>query len=155
MHFTLADLVTDIVQNGVESGADLVELFISENPDTPGRGFSFTVRDNGKGMTAEELEKAKDPFVSDGIKHPRRRVGLGIPFLIQTAESTGGMWKIESRKGKGTEVKARFNLDNPDTPPVGDIPEMLRSAMLFGGSTEIVIKVNGEQLDEQSFDNKE
>jgi len=95
MYFNLADLVTDITQNGAESGASIVELHICETVDASGKEeFRFTVKDNGKGMTNEELKAAQDPFVTDGIKHPHRKVGLGLPFLIQTAESTGGGWKM-------------------------------------------------------------
>ena len=106
MHFTLTDLVTDIAQNGVESGASQVELFLSETGESLERSsiepssverssgakreFRFTVKDNGRGMSSEEQLLARDPFVSDGIKHPNRKVGLGIPFLIQTAEISGG-----------------------------------------------------------------
>ena len=152
MHYSLMDLITDIFQNGAESGADLMELFISETVNSSRNEFSFTVKDNGKGMTNEELEQAKDPFFSDGIKHPRRRVGLGIPFLVQTAESTGGRWKIESKKraeslgiteSAGTEVCAWFDLDNVDTPPVGDIAGMLRTVLLFEGPSEVMIKCRG------------
>jgi len=146
MHFTLADLVTDITQNGIESGADLVELSVSEAVDSRGkREFRFTVKDNGKGMSSEEQLLAKDPFVTDGIKHPHRKVGLGIPFLIQTAEASGGGWKMESSKKKedaagGTEISAWFDLENVDTPPVGDIPGMFRTVLLFRGPSEIVIR---------------
>ena len=154
MHFTLADLVTDITQNGMESGADLVELHVSETggsaePGSAGSGkkeFRFTVIDNGKGMTGEELKRAQDPFVTDGIKHPHRKVGLGLPFLIQTAEQSGGGWKMESKKREapagsaGTTVTAWFDLGNVDTPPVGDIPGMFRTVLLFGGPEEMVIR---------------
>ncbi|MDR1443779.1 MAG: ATP-binding protein [Treponema sp.] len=140
MHFTLADLVTDITQNGAESGAALLELEISE---TPGGEFRFTVRDNGKGMGPDELKRAMDPFVTDGIKHPRRRVGLGLPFLIQTAEQSGGGWDIKSEKGKGTTVSAWFDAGNVDMPPVGDIPGMFRSILMFRGPGEIHITRRG------------
>ena len=146
MHFTLTDLVTDITQNGIESGADFIELDISETMDCAGKGeFRFAIKDNGKGMSGEELKMAQDPFVSDGIKHPQRKVGLGLPFLIQTAETSGGGWKMESVKrgeaaSSGTEVSAWFDLGNVDTPPVGDIPGMFRTALLFDGPREFVIK---------------
>ena len=166
MHFTLTDLVTDITQNGAESGADCVELHISETQDSSGKGeFRFTVKDNGKGMNAEELKRVQDPFVTDGIKHPHRKVGLGLPFLIQTAEASGGGWKMESKKRPetsvpsgtgastetgvsaegaagpfGTEVSAWFDLGNVDTPPLGDIPGMFRTVLLFDGPSEIVLK---------------
>ena len=149
MHFTLTDLVTDITQNGIESGASLVELDITEIDKGE---FRFTVKDNGKGMSNEELELAQDPFVTDGIKHPNRKIGLGLPFLIQTAEQSGGGWKMESKKqtepvppdtgaqpSSGTMVSAWFDLANVDTPPVGDIPGMLRTVLLFNGPAEMVI----------------
>ena len=157
MHFTLTDLVTDITQNGAESGADLVELMIRETGVNSGgkREFRFTVKDNGKGMTDEEMTLAQDPFVTDGVKHPNRKVGFGLPFLIQTAEASGGGWKMESKKrgaaedgaaiNAGTEVSAWFDLDNVDTPPVGDLPGMFRTALLFGGPAEIVIRRSREE----------
>jgi hypothetical protein len=146
MHFTLADLVTDITQNGAESGGSLVELHVSETADSSGKGeFRFTVTDNGKGMSEEELKWAMDPFATDGVKHPHRKVGLGLPFLIQTAEASGGGWKLESKKAgqdsaSGTEVSAWFDLGNVDTPPVGDISGMFRTVLLFDGLSEMVIK---------------
>jgi hypothetical protein len=145
MHFTLTDLVTDITQNGVEAGGTMVELDISETTDLSGKGeFRFSVKDNGKGMTEEELKLAQDPFVTDGVKHPLRKVGLGLPFLIQTAEISGGGWKMESKKKQGTEIGAWFDLGNVDTPPVGDVPGMLRTVLLFGGPEEMVIRRSRE-----------
>jgi hypothetical protein len=137
MHFTLTDLVADITQNGAESGSDLVELEVSE---TGQKEFRFTVKDYGKGMTGEQLKRAQDPFVTDGIKHPHRKVGLGLPFLIQTAEQSGGGWEMESKENCGTTVSAWFDLGNFDTPPVGDIPGMFRTVLMFNGPSEIVIR---------------
>ena len=136
MHFTLADLVTDITQNACEAQARLVELEISEG----GGEFRFLVRDNGKGMTKEELEHALDPFVTDGVKHPNRKVGLGLPFLIQTAVMSGGGWDVQSEKGKGTTATAWFDTGNVDTPPTGDIPGMLRTILMSNGAGDIHIR---------------
>jgi hypothetical protein len=132
----LTDLVTDITQNGVESGASLVELEVSE-----GDGFfRFKVTDNGKGMTEEELKRAVDPFYTDGIKHPNRKVGLGLPFLIQTAQQSNGGWDVKSEKGKGTTVGGWFESANFDTPPVGDLPGMFRTILMFNSDAEIKIR---------------
>ena len=170
MHFNLTDLVADITQNSAESGAALVELEIQETAEMPAETpaeFRFIVKDNGKGMSKDILDRAMDPFVSDGVKHPGRKVGLGIPFLIQTAIESGGGWKISSttaphpegettrRSGgkaassaegfseepaKGTTVEAWFDLANMDTPPMGDIPGLFRTVLLFAGPEEIVLK---------------
>ena len=146
MHFTLADLVVDITQNACEPGANLVELEVTEG----GGKFRFVVKDNGKGMTKEELGRAIDPFVTDGVKHPHRKVGLGLPFLRQTAEQSGGGWDVQSEKGSGTTVTAWFDTGNVDMPPVGDLPGMFRSIMMFAGPEEIVITrsrhLEGEEL---------
>jgi hypothetical protein len=166
LHFTLADLVTDITQNAAESGASLVELEISEGSPSDGGGgqFRFLVRDNGKGMTKAELERAIDPFVTDGVKHPHRKVGLGLPFLIQTAGQSGGGWEVRSTKAgqspavkgaqsastdcagvslgetHGTVATAWFDTNNVDTPPVGDLPSMFRTILMFEGPADIRIK---------------
>ncbi|MDR0447033.1 MAG: ATP-binding protein [Treponema sp.] len=162
MHFNLTDLAADITQNCAESGAAQVVLEIRETLGIDRKEFRFIAGDNGKGMSAEGLDRAMDPFVTDGVKHPGRKVGLGIPFLIQTALQSGGGWKISTakagcertlRKGgidtggpepvvseAGTTVEAWFDLGNMDTPPVGDIPGLFRTVMLFTGPEEIIIK---------------
>ena len=136
MHFSLADLVTDITQNACEAGGSMVELEVKET----GKEFRFAVRDNGKGMTPDELGKALDPFVTDGVKHPHRKVGLGLPFLIQTAEQSGGGWDVKSEKGKGTTATAWFDTGNVDTPPVGDLPGMFRTILMFEGPFDVIIR---------------
>jgi hypothetical protein len=135
MHFTLSDLVTDITQNAAESGASRVELEIRETD----KEFRFVVKDNGKGMDQDELKRAIDPFVTDGIKHPHRKVGLGIPFLIQTASQSGGGWDMRSEKNQGTTISAWFDLRNVDTPPAGDLSGMFRTIFLFSGPGEVCI----------------
>ena len=116
MHATLADVLLDIVQNGLEAGADRVDVVLTEEPEE----ILLRVTDDGKGMDRTTLEGAADPFSTDGIKHPGRRVGLGLPFLRQTAEQTGGSMTITSEPGRGTVVEARFPADHWDRPPLGD-----------------------------------
>ena len=48
-------------------------------------------------------------------------MGLGIPFLKQEAECTGGTFSIKSEEGKGTVVEALFHRDHIDCMPLGDI----------------------------------
>lgn len=136
MHFTLTDLVVDIAQNACQSGAKLVELEVKENDQE----FSFLVRDDGKGMTPEEIDMAVDPFLDDGEKHPHRKLGLGIPLLIQTAQQSGGGWDTQSKKGQGTTAKAWFDMKNVDTPPIGDLPDTFRTVLMFEGPQDIVIR---------------
>ncbi len=155
MHYTLCDLFSDLTQNAVEAGADFVKV-VMEAGDS---AISLVIEDNGKGMTAEELARATDPFYTDGVKHPGRKIGLGIPFLIQTAETTGGSWRIGSLKAgnpaalrgnpggadaggrevPGTRVECRFDLTNIDTPPVGDVGGFISHVLTFDGRYEMRI----------------
>jgi len=113
-----------------------VELELRED----GSDYRFTVSDDGRGMDAAELARAADPFVTDGAKHPGRRVGLGLPFLLQTAEQSGGGAELRSEKGKGTVVSARFDAANIDFPPEGDVPGLFRTAFMFGGPKDVAIR---------------
>ncbi|AEE15778.1 ATP-binding protein [Treponema brennaborense] len=127
MHYTLCDMIADLAQNAVEADAGRVTVeFIETESD-----IAFYIRDNGKGMSAETLERVKDPFYTDGTKHPGRKIGLGIPFLIQTAAETGGEWNITSREGEGTTVYGKFDLKNIDTPPIGDVTGLFRQILMM------------------------
>jgi len=98
------------------------------------------VKDNGKGMSPEVQAKVMDPFITDGIKHPHRKVGLGLPFLLQTSEQSGGGMSLSSEEGKGTVVKAWFDTSNFDTPPEGDLPGMFRMVLMFDGPKDFIIR---------------
>ncbi len=135
MHFAVTDFLLDIVQNSCEAGASLIQINIEETETS----IAIKVTDNGKGMDETELNKALDPFYTDGVKHPSRKVGLGLPFLKQATEQSNGRFEIRSEKGKGTEVFFQFFKNEIDTPPVGDIPGALISVLCMPGDHEMLI----------------
>ena len=63
-----------------------------------------TVRDNGKGMTEEEVSKALEPFYTKSING----TGLGLSIVSRLVESNGGTMEIVSKPGVGTGVVLRF-----------------------------------------------
>ncbi|HWR11518.1 MAG TPA: sensor histidine kinase [Rectinemataceae bacterium] len=141
MHYAIVDFVIDIVQNSCEADAKTIDVVFDEDED----GVDVRVRDDGKGMDAGQLRRALDPFVTDGRKHPGRKVGLGLPFLKQATDQDGGTFFIGSEKGQGTEVVFRFDRKNVDCPPLGDVPGMLLTILCLPGAQEMVIsrKRNG------------
>lgn len=66
----------------------------------------FTVRDNGCGMTPQELAHARQPFRQVDMSLTRRGggMGLGLPLAIRMAERLGGRLTIESTPGNGTSA---------------------------------------------------
>lgn len=135
MHYTLCDLFADLTQNSVEAQAKKITVEVTETQTD----ITVSIKDDGKGMSQETLHKAVDPFYTDGVKHPKRKVGLGLPFLVQTANDTNGEWKIDSEPGKGTSLYCRFDTTNIDTPPVGDVALFFRQILTFSGSYEMEI----------------
>ncbi len=133
MHYSLSDMILDLFQNSVESGARQIQLEIARGD----RYLTVHLADDGCGMTEGELELAKNPFFSDGKKHKHRKVGLGIPFLIQTVEQSDGLFTIRSEKDKGTSLDIQFDLGNLDTPPEGDWAGLFLQALCFEGEYEL------------------
>ena len=136
MHYGLGDYVLDIAQNAVEAGPSEVIVELDESAD----GFRVAVRDDGRGMTEEERARAMDPFYTDGIKHAKRKVGLGLSFLAQAVELAGGRWSIESEKGVGTKVDFDFPAASVDSPPVGDIPSLVLGLFCLPGGHEMIVR---------------
>jgi hypothetical protein len=138
-------LITDIVHNSIEAGATETTLKVEETKTN----LNVAIADNGKGMNAETLEKAKDPFYTDGQKHKHRKVGLGLPFLFQTAETTGGTAAIESEKGIGTTVRFSFDRTNVDLPVFGNFATAATTLVSYGfeGNLRIERSVNNKSYE--------
>ena len=136
MHYAVVDFIADIAQNALESGAGKVSLRIDETES----GIEVTVTDDGRGMDEGEAGRALDPFYTDGRKHPGRRVGLGLPFLKQAIDLSGGEFSLRSGKGRGTEVRFRFDKGNLDCPPVGEVPAALFSILCLPGDGDLTIR---------------
>ena len=116
----LSQHILDIAENSLNAGADTIEISLEQ--DAGGDLLALTVADNGRGMDPETLRKVVDPFYTT---RTTRRVGLGLPFLKQSAELCGGSLVLESAPGIGTTLKAWFKLSCIDVPPLGNIPSTL------------------------------
>jgi anti-sigma regulatory factor (Ser/Thr protein kinase) len=122
--------ILDITENAVRAKARQVLISITE--DRINDRLTLEIRDDGTGMTAEELKRVLDPFYTT---KKVRRVGLGLPMLAQAAENAGGSFEIESEPGKGTVLTAAFQLTHVDRQPLGDLAGTL--VMLITGNPEM------------------
>ena len=133
MHVAVCDFIADCLQNSIEAGSERIILDYSIEEEL----IKTVVTDNGRGMDPEQLKKVRDPFYTDGTKHIKRKVGLGIPFLIHAVNLVDGFFSIESEKGAGTRVEFVFDKKHIDTPPEGDIVSTVLQAMMFDGEFEL------------------
>jgi len=112
--------ILDIAENSIAAGAKNIEIKILE--DTKNDKLTIEIKDDGKGMTQEEINKATDPFFTS---RTTRRVGLGLSLFKQAAESANGKMEITSEIGKGTCVTASFQLSHIDRQPFGCLEDSI------------------------------
>lgn len=118
--------VLDVTENSVKAGASLIEISVtlSSSEDK----LSIEIKDNGCGMSEETLQRVTDPFFTT---RTTRKVGLGIPFFKQSAEMTGGSFKIGSTPSIGTDVKAVYVLSSIDRMPLGDMVSTMHQLIVM------------------------
>lgn len=122
--------ILDIVENSITAGAKNVEIRLIE--DTEVDVLILEIDDDGVGMDEEMVRTAADPFVTSRTE---RDVGLGLALLAQAAEMANGKITIESKRGKGTHVRATFQYSHIDRKPLGNVGDTLIT--LICGNPEI------------------
>ncbi|MDO4488651.1 MAG: ATP-binding protein [Eubacteriales bacterium] len=125
--------ILDVAENSTRAGATLVEITLAA--DTKADTLTLVIKDNGCGMTPEQVEHVTDPFFTT---RTTRKVGLGVPFLKQAAESTGGSFTIESEVGVGTTDTAVFGLSHIDRMPLGDITTTIQNLIIYHPDTDFL-----------------
>ncbi len=135
--------ILDVAENSVRAQADLVEIIVAV--DTSEDTLTVTIRDNGCGMTKEQIQKVMDPFFTT---RTTRKVGLGVPFFKQAAESTGGSFSIESVLNAGTVVIASFTLSHIDRMPLGDMTGTIHMMVTMHPEIDFVYTY---RFDDRSF----
>jgi signal transduction histidine kinase len=118
----LALHILDLVQNAIEAQASRVELCIDE--DCAKDVLTIRVLDNGRGMSAEMVKTALDPFVTTRLT---RRIGLGLALLDMSTSRSGGYMEIESEPGRGTKIKASYQYSHFDRPPLGNMAATIQT----------------------------
>ncbi|UCF86553.1 MAG: sensor histidine kinase, partial [Nitrospiraceae bacterium] len=112
--------ILDISENSIRAGATEIGIEIVENVKE--NILLIEIHDNGKGMSEEMVKQVSDPFFTTKTT---RRIGLGIPFLIQAARETMGDVDIKTGEGKGTTITARFQYNHIDRKPLGDMEKTM------------------------------
>ena len=121
--------ILDLVQNSVSAGAKNIR--ISVLIDTERDELTVIIEDDGCGMSAEFVKKVTSPFTTT---RKTRKVGLGIPMIMQLCEMCAGRFDIKSEPGVGTTLTLSFRASHVDLPPMGKLEETMLS--LINGTPE-------------------
>ncbi len=96
----VARALDNVIANALQASASgLVLVSITQPIDTRVR---IGVVDQGRGMSAETLARAGEPFFT--TRSAERGMGLGLYVARAAAEQLGGTLTIESVDGRGTTV---------------------------------------------------
>lgn len=127
--------ILDVAENSTRAGASLVEITV--DADTKKDRLTVIIKDDGCGMTKEQVSQVTDPFFTS---RTTRKVGLGVPFFKYAAESTGGSFTIQSELGAGTVVTAVFVLSHIDRMPLGDITSTIHTLVVFHPESQFLYR---------------
>lgn len=109
-------------RDALQSGIGRVEFSIERlrldgesarvwNGVAPGEYCLFEVRDQGKGMTADELAHACEPFFT--TKELGSGTGLGLSTVVGFVKQSGGEFGLQSELGTGTTAWFILPLTEP------------------------------------------
>ncbi len=112
----LTRALSNLLNNSVEAIENKGSITVGLSVE--GNWLVFTISDTGKGIRPEELSNILKKRISIGKEHGS---GIGLSSAIQTIQSAGGIFSMDSMYGKGTVVKFRLSIvppcflcDNPD-----------------------------------------
>ena len=99
----LATIVRNLLRNARQAGATRAKVALKLEPAA--RSVLLTVKDDGPGMSAEQVEKLFQPFVSNGKP---MGTGLGLYLCRRYVELMHGQIRAESEPGKGACFSIRL-----------------------------------------------
>ena len=132
--------ILDVVENSIEANASKIVIKIIEEKSKD--LLVIEIKDNGRGMNRETINKVLDPFYTT---RTTRKVGMGLSLLAQAAKESNGDFEISSKVGVGTEVKAVFQYSHIDRKPIGDMKNTLITLMVSYPEINFIYKHQDEK----------
>lgn len=106
-------LVTNLIKNAINACKDGGKVTV--DCKIQNESLIISVRDNGIGMTSEQISRIKEPFYRTDRSRSRRDggTGLGLSLCDRIARAHNSELLFESELTKGTVAKVIFNFTNP------------------------------------------
>ncbi len=139
----LAMHILEILMNSIHACAKNIK-FIVQDSDLDDK-IVMQVEDDGKGMTEEQVQRVSSPFMTG---RSTRKVGLGVAFLKGLTEQCNGEFLVTSKVGEGTTVTASVQKSFIDTPPMGNLGEIMMECIQADESIDYLFEY---KTDKNSF----
>lgn len=103
----LCQALRGLIQNAIDADPSdrAVSIRVSQTTDA----WVWSIRDQGQGMTAEQLKRVSEPFFT--TKPPGKGMGLGVFLAQNVVNRLGGSVTFESREGSGTTAIISMPMD--------------------------------------------
>ncbi|RKP55594.1 GHKL domain-containing protein [Cohnella endophytica] len=101
----MKEVVNNLLLNAIEAmpaAGGTVEIRLNANK----KGIVLTVEDSGAGIPAHRLVHVFEPFFS--TKKQSRNFGLGLSYVYNVMQKSGGFVRIRSRENIGTAIELYF-----------------------------------------------
>ncbi len=112
----LSHLVGNAVKYAPEGGSVAVRI-----RSTPEGGARFSIKDDGPGLSEQEIAVALELFGRvGGVDNPANGSGVGLTLAAEIAKAHGGALRIKSEKGRGAAVSVPLPAarTQPETEPL-------------------------------------
>ncbi len=111
--------INQVFMNILSNSAQAIEnrgtITITTELAKKGKWIKITIKDTGKGIPKENLEKVFDPFFT--TKPVGQGTGLGLSITFGIVKNHGGDIQVKSIVGQGTEFQVLLPVQNEVTPP--------------------------------------
>jgi signal transduction histidine kinase len=137
LELALVNLLINARDAMPEGGTITVAIDPAEGPEGSagsGEWLRIGIRDEGAGIPSELLERVTEPFFT--TKEAGKGTGLGLSMVAGFVEQSGGVFRIASEIGRGTQIdmilpatRAEGAMATPASPPE-DAGQLVGSVLL-------------------------
>jgi len=106
---SVRQILLNLLMNALRHGDGGQKIRVMTRLDKDG-GLILSVKDDGPGMTPEQIAVAKAPEQANDVKAAGRR-GLGLRLVLGFVRDNKGELDIISKPGEGADVRIRFGPD--------------------------------------------
>ncbi|WP_161968105.1 ATP-binding protein [Fimbriiglobus ruber] len=127
----LRQILDNLLSNAIKfTATGTVELRLWTEPREGGGWVMFQVRDQGIGMTPDQLAKLFRPFTQADASTTRRfgGTGLGLAISRRLAAALGGDITVESTPGSGSRFTLKFPVTAEEMADLVDADELARES---------------------------
>ncbi len=110
----LSNIIFNLIDNALKYSKEQPEIKISTL--NAGKNLLIRVKDNGIGMSKDQLSKIFEQFyrIPTGNLHDVKGFGLGLSYVDNIVKRHNGIVRVKSEKDKGSEFEISFPINAKD-----------------------------------------